>query len=629
MYGFYRIAMCTPTVHIAAPGANVSDIISMAAKAYKSDAMLAVFPELNITSASCQSLFMQDSLLTAAHKAILAIVKDFPEGILGIMGAPLMTRRGSIIDAALVIKRGTVLACVPKCHTTAVNAPQFFATADESDTVVFPQEVGGEISVSPYRIFSIDDALTFGISIGDDIALPCPLADSYALAGASVIINPSAILDAAGTCGRRMDFLKAASYRSITAIIHCNVSPSESTTDGVYGGQAIVAEAGDIIAASQPFSSTPAITFVDIDVQRIQTLRNKRNVFSCRPILPIRTIALPCEVSVWNETSLYRPLPAKPFIPSNPADSDGYCQEIRQLQVLGLAKRITHIRAKKLVIGISGGLDSTLALLACANTMKHLQRPMSDIIAVTMPGFGTTDRTVTNAVTLCKNLGATLRDVSIVPACNQHFQDIGHDPENRNVVYENSQARERTQILLDIANQTGGIVVGTGDLSEIALGWCTFNGDHIAMYNVNATIPKSVIATLLKYQSKDYDDTVKDILQDVIDTPVSPELLPPDANGNIRQITENIIGPYELHDFFIYHTLINGVSREKLQFLAKIAFGHTFTQDVISQHLGTFYRRFTTQQFKRNCSPDGVKTLELSLSPRAAWFMPSDAESPF
>lgn len=631
MFGFYRVATCSPVVKVADAEFNTARILELAEKVASRSASVVLFPELAVTAYSCGDLFHNETLLNAAENAVSRIAeKTASFHSVFIVGVPVR-RQNRLFNAAVVIQRGKLCGIVPK--TNLPNYREFYEKRYFSSgygirnaAVDFAGQT--EIPFGTDLIFRSGSELVFGIEICEDMWSTVPPSSYLALNGAALILNPSASNELVGKADYRRELVRSQSARCVAAYAYVSAGVSESTMDTVCGGHSIVAENGMVLLDSGRFSREGTVYFTDFDLARIQGARLSDSPFANSAemnshtdyrVLKLETAPVP------ELKDIERKVPRLPFVPSSGAVRDERCQEIFAIQSAGLAKRIEHTHAKKAVIGISGGLDSTLALLVCVNTMKLLGRSPKDILAITMPGFGTTGRTYSNAVNLCRLLGVELREIGIKDACLEHFRSIGHDPEDHSVVYENAQARERTQILMDVANQAGGFVVGTGDLSEIAMGWCTYNADHMSMYAVNCSVPKTLIRYLIAYVGDHSENAVRDILRDIIDTPVSPELLPAADDGTIRQKTEDIIGPYEIHDFFLYHFMKYGASPEKILFLAERAFGKEYPKEKLETFLKTFIRRFFSQQFKRSCSTDGPKVGTISLSPRGDWRMPSDA----
>lgn len=632
MHGFYRISTCVPRLKVADVRYNIDEMKRLAAMPQNSESAVMLFPELAVTGYACADLFHSSALLEASDRGVAELAAAFAG--LGaqiiVFGAPVQFR-GRLFNAAVFVQNGRVLGVVPK-----INLPnyrefyekRYFSSGRGIRNESFRFAGFDNVPFGVDLIFDVSAELRIGAEICEDMWTTIPPSSQLALNGATLLLNLSASNELVGKSEYRRELVRGQSARCVAAYAYVSAGVHESTTDIVCGGHAVIAENGGVLLDSERFFRDGRVFQADVDLRRIRAARLSDSPYAnsvemnagsgCRmiPALPVP-----------EPSGLHRTVAPHPFVPSDNAVRDVRCREIFSIQSAGLAKRIEHTSAKKLVIGISGGLDSTLALLVCVNTLKLLKRPADDVIAVTMPGFGTTGRTYNNAVGLCHELGTELREISIKEACLEHFRNIGHDPEEHNVVYENSQARERTQILLDIANKVGGIAIGTGDLSESAMGWCTYNGDHISMYSVNCSVPKTLIRYVIGWVGDNSTAQVRAILQDIIDTPVSPELLPAAQDGTIQQKTEDIIGPYEIHDFFLYHFLKYGAAPEKLRFLAEHAFAGTYTAVQIETWLKTFLRRFFTQQFKRSCMPDGPKVGTISLSPRGDWRMPSDASS--
>ena len=661
-YGFIRTAAAVPAVRIADTEYNAAEICRLAGEAFDKEVSLVAFPELSLTGYSCGDLFGQTLLVKGAEEGIRKIV-EFSRGksIVIIAGAPV-PYRSRLYDCAVVIRNGNVKGIVPKTYIPSSDSRWFASGSDflSSETrndgtfldngkdcvrEGFCGEIryaGQRCNISPNLLFGIGHC-TFAIELGEDLQAPVPPSSFHALQGAQIIVNLSADKEILMRDSYRKNLLCQHSSKTISGYIHVSAGFGESTQDHVYAGAASIWENGCMLAENERFGSVSSLIIADIDIEKAEGLRRKSPSF--RNMAPDgtdastyyrsydrRSLGSPCGTDFGKK--LYRQVEPHPFVPSE--DLDYRCREILSMQVTALMTRLNHIRCRSAVLGISGGLDSTLALLVTVLAADRLGWTMNRIVAVTMPGFGTTSRTKNNAWDLMQALGVTCREISIVPACRQHFQDIGHDESVHDATYENSQARERTQLLMDIANQTGGIVVGTGDLSELALGWATYNGDHMSMYGVNAGVPKTLVRSLVKWAAENRFDTaedpasgrkVKDILLDIVDTPISPELLPANESGEIQQVTEDLVGPYELHDFFIYNFMRNGYTPEKIFFLAKKAFGESYDDLTIEKWLKTFIRRFFSQQFKRSCMPDGPAVGSVSLSPRGDWDMPSDAWS--
>lgn len=633
--GFIKVAAAIPSVKVADCSYNVQQIESLIAMAEGKGVEVIVFPELCITGYTCQDLFKQTLLLEQAETSVLMLL-DFTRklDIISIVGVPVVVG-DLLLNCAAVIQKGDLLGLVPKTYLPNYSEfyeKRWFASSQDLQ----PSEIrfaGNKIVVTPQpTLFRTCDGAMFGVEICEDVWAPVPPSCNLALSGADIIFNLSASDELIGKHDYLKGLLAQQSARMISGYVYSGCGFGESTQDVVYGGNAIAYENGQLIAESKRFSLDSQLIITQIDVEKIRNERRTNSTYINAQrghdsrIVNAHTV-MP------RDFELIRDVDPHPFIPKTD-DMEKSCDEIFSIQVAGLAKRLVHTGCKTVVVGISGGLDSTLALLVCVRTFDKLQLSRKGIVGVTMPGFGTTDRTYNNAVNLMKSLGITLREISIADAVKQHFNDIGHDINVHDVTYENSQARERTQILMDLSNQLGALVIGTGDLSELALGWATYNGDHMSMYGVNAGVPKTLIKYLVKFvaMSEDSDET-RSILLDIIDTPISPELIPADEAGNITQKTEDLVGPYELHDFFLYHIIRFGYRPSKIFMLARKAFDGSnpeapfYDDETIKKWLTIFLRRFFNQQFKRSCLPDGPKVGSVSLSPRGDWRMPSDASS--
>lgn len=624
-YGFIRTAAATPRVKVADVRYNTSEICRLASEAEAKEASLVVFPELSITGATCGDLFGQSCLMKAAEDGIRKIAEySIGKAITIICGSPV-SFQGHLYDCAIVIKNGTIHGIVPKVHT---DGSRWFVSGSEiAGRTCREIKLAGQVCrISPDLLFEIGDAV-IGIEIGEDLWAPVPPSTYHALDGAQLIANPSSDNEILMKDRYRSTLLENHSAKTHTGYIYSSAGFGESSTDMIYAGAAAIWENGECLAKGERFQMESSVTYADIDIEKCENLRKGSDIFKTHYSMPVcheRTYIGEPAGTDFNRC-LIKDVESLPF--AQIKDISYRCSEIFSLQTAGLATRLSHINCKTAVIGISGGLDSTLALLVTALAFDRLGWERNRIVGVTMPGYGTTSRTKNNAKDLMEALGITSREVSIVAACDQHFKDLGHNPENRDVTYENSQARERTQILMDIANQTGGIVIGTGDLSELALGWATYNGDHMSMYGVNGGIPKTLVRSLVQWAAENRFKEVGDILLDIVDTPISPELLPANEKGEIQQVTEDLVGPYELHDFFLYNFIRFGFSPEKIFFLAQKAFKGAYGNDIIKKWLKTFMRRFFNQQFKRSCLPDGPKVGSVGLSPRGDWSMPSDAAS--
>ena len=630
-YGFIRTAAAVPAIRLADPAFNAEEICRLIDKAIEEEVSLIVFPELTLTGSTCGDLFANSALLKGAEegldKIMLHLQKRFLEEdkhITAVVGLPICYN-GKLYDCAAVLGNGFLEGFVPKMNVG--DRTVFSSGNDFLQSPHLPHEYEG-VTINPGMTFSLN-GVRFAVEIGDDLRCPLPPSAGYALAGATIIANPSATAEVLYTDLYRKDLLRQHSARTHTAYIHVSAGLGESSTDLVYAGAAAIWENGDCLVENERYQTESNMTIADVDSERLCTLRMKDTAFRSCTTDKAHDLAIIDfkEDATDFEKKLYRHIEQHPFAPAK--DLDYRCREILDIQTAGLARRLSHINCQTAVIGISGGLDSTLALLVAVMAFDRLGWSRDRIIGVTMPGYGTTVRTKSNATELMDALSITSREISIVAACDQHFLDLGHDKNVHDVTFENSQARERTQIIMDIANQTGGLVIGTGDLSELALGWATYNGDHMSMYGVNAGVPKTLVRSLVRWATENRFEAVKDILLDIVDTPISPELLPANDKGEIQQVTEDLVGPYELHDFFIYNFMRNGYSPDKILFLAKKAFEGTYDEQTIIKWLKTFVRRFFNQQFKRSCLPDGPAIGSVSLSPRGAWSMPSDAWSTF
>lgn len=621
--GFITVATATPQVAVADCEANARAILACINEMAAAHAKVMVLPELCITGYTCSDLFWQTKLLDEAEAALSVIAEGSRQvDALIAVGMPLRVA-GKLLNVAAILCRGKVLGFVPKVNLPAYNEfyeiRHFTSGSADMGTV---QLGGEEIPVGTNLLFSCENVVDLCVAaeICEDLWVPNPPSVQHALAGASVICNLSASDEMVGKGSYRRDLVAGQSARLVCAYLYATAGEGESTTDLVFGGQNLIAENGTVLAESGTFENE--INVATIDVQRLASERRRMSTFPAAESKEYREISF---ALVEEETKLARFFDADPFVPSNADQLSDRCEEILNIQALGLKKRLAHTHAKSAVVGISGGLDSTLALLVTARAFDMLGLPRKGIVAVTMPGFGTTDRTYNNAVAMIKSLGATFKEVPIAKAVMQHFADIDHDASIHDVTYENSQARERTQILMDIANQANGFVIGTGDLSELALGWATYNGDHMSMYAVNASVPKTLVRHLVRhYADTSADEVLAGVLYDVLDTPVSPELLPPE-DGAISQKTEDLVGPYELHDFFLYQMLRMCFPPAKIYRVAKEAFAGRYSNETILKWLRTFYWRFFSQQFKRSCLPDGPKVGSVAVSPRGDLRMPSDA----
>ena len=620
--GFIKTAAGTPKIKIADCEYNKNAVIGVMKQAADRGVKILVLPELCVTGYGCQDLFFQKTLLDAALNALKGIV-EFSAGVdmLTAVGCPLSVR-GKLYNCAVIIKGGRVLGVVPKKFLPNYNEfyeMRHFSPAPDtrSETELF----GERVPFGTGLLFECRQLpeLVFGAEICEDLWAADPPSTALALGGATVIGNLSASNETIGKDSYRRTLVSGQSARLLCAYVYASAGDGESTQDLVYGGHNIIAENGAVLAESKLFKNELTVTEVDVQLLAFERRRNT----SFNDEHPERTVRIPFDTEL-SATALTRFVDPAPFVPQTDAEKHKRCHRILSMQAHGLAKRVEHTNCKTLVVGISGGLDSTLALLVCAETMKLLDRPMSDIVTVTMPCFGTTQRTRSNAERLCELLGTTLRVIDISASVRQHFKDIGHDESVHDVVYENGQARERTKVLMDIANAEGGLVVGTGDLSELALGWATYNGDHMSSYGVNAGVPKTLVKYLVRYEAERLGGAAKSALLDILNTEISPELLPPE-NGKIAQKTEDILGKYDLHDFIMYHYCRFGFTREKLSYLLGLAYSDV-DKAQREKALDTFFKRFFASQFKRSCLPDGVKIGSVSFSPRSDWRMPSDAD---
>jgi len=621
--GFVRVAAAIPELRVADCAYNVARMADLVRKGEEEKAQVICFPELSVTGYTCADLFQQQQLLNDAQKALNELqLLTFTTTSVIIVGMPVRVQ-AHLFNTAVVLQGGHILGIVPKTHLPNNNEfyeKRWFTSGTLADTQTIILS-GEEVPFGTDLLFS-DGKFTFGIEICEDLWVPIPPSSQQALHGAEILFNLSATNELIGKHQYLRQLIEQQSARCNAGYVYASAGAGESTTDVVYSGNGLIAENGKIIASSERFSFDAQLTVTDIDIERLQAERIRNtNYASDKSTRIYRTIQF--EDAHFTHFDLKRSFDKHPFVPPV-TNRDASCHEIFSIQIGGLAKRWQHTQSDTVIIGISGGLDSTLALLVSVKTADKLGYDRKRIIGITMPGFGTTDRTYTNAINLMKSLGITMMEISITDASLQHFKDINHDPKLHNVVYENTQARERTQILMDIANKHRGLVIGTGDLSEMALGWSTYNGDHMSMYAVNSGVPKTLVRYLVDWAAHQLDNSSEEILQDILDTPVSPELLPADANGDIAQKTEDIVGPYELHDFFLYYMVRFGFSPAKILYLAQNAFNESYPVEVIEKWLKIFIRRFFSQQFKRSCIPDGPKVGSINLSPRGDWRMPSD-----
>ncbi len=632
MYGFIRVGSALPKCKLADCIYNTEELIQILQQANEKQIQILVFPELSITAYTCGDLFFQHSLLEYAEKGLNDIIKASQNiDVFAVVGTPVVIDN-QLFNCAVAIYKGNILGVVPKSYLpnySEFQEKRWFSPAKQllSSEIVL---CGQKIPVGTDLIFKAEQIpyCKIGIEICEDLWSVIPPSSYQALSGATILLNPSASNELASKYDYRKQLISQQSSRCIAVYVYSSSGVGESTQDMVFSGHGLIYENGTLLKESERFIKETQLIYADVDLELLQNDRMKNTTFSenqyCHTAFREITFSMKPQTNIEELQRIVKP---HPFIPENNEYLDKRCQDIFNIQVAGLARRIEHTKAKSVVVGISGGLDSTLALLVSVKACDYLGISAKHVIGITMPGFGTTDRTYQNALSLMEALGIQTREISIQKAALQHFEDIGHDASIHDVTYENTQARERTQILMDIANKENGFVVGTGDLSELALGWATYNGDHMSMYGVNAGVPKTLIRVLVRWIAEygSLSQKANEILFDVLDTPVSPELLPPDEKGNINQKTEEIVGPYELHDFFLYYVVRFGFSPSKILFLAEYAFKGEYERETLLKWLKNFYHRFFMQQFKRSCMPDGPKVGTISLSPRGDWRMPSDA----
>jgi len=630
-YGFVRVGVATPELKVADCKYNAEKIIEMMRDSEDKNIKIVAFPEMSITSYTCGDLFHQDVMLDEAEKQLLRILEATKNtDIIALLGMPLRVD-SQLFNCAVVIQKGRILGAVPKIYIP--NYSEFYEGRWFSSGLKLKSSsvkiCGYDVPIGTDLLFEAENfpGLCFGIEICEDLWVPVPPSSMQAMAGAVLLFNLSASNEVIGKHEYRRELVRQQSARCTAGYIYSSSGIGESTTDLVFGGYGIIAEYGTVLAETERFNEKGTIIYSDIDIFKLLNDRRKNTSFmECPYKSEVRKIIF--NINENFDYNIKRYVDPHPFVPANRESRDLRCREIFAIQTAGLRKRILHTNLKKAVIAISGGLDSTLALLVTVNTFDKLNIPRDNILAITMPGFGTTGETYNNAMQLMKSLKVNYSEIDIKPVCLKHFEDIGHDAGVHDVTYENVQARERCQILMDIANKVGGLVIGTGDLSELALGWCTYNGDHMSMYSVNCSIPKTLVKFLVEWVAENVaDNDTREVLYRILETPISPELLPPDPDGRIQQKTEDIVGPYELHDFFLYHMVRYGASPSKILFLAQHAFKGAYDKTTIEKWLKVFCRRFFSQQFKRSCLPDGPKVGTISLSPRGDWRMPSDAEA--
>lgn len=638
--GYFRVAAAVPAVKPAAVSDNADAIINAFIRACEEGADLVLFPELALTGYTCADLFLQSQLLDEAENQAARVVEETSaRGALMILGMPL-ARQGRLFNTALIVRGGTeILGVVPKTYipdSREYYENRWFASADEAtfDKVTI---AGQRVPFGTDLLFRHEDEAlnTFAVEICEDLWGPIPPSSRHAIAGARMLFNLSASNELVGKADYRRSLVAQQSARCLAGYAYASAGPGESTTDTVFGGHALIAENGRILAESNRFPEGTQITYSDFDLDLLDHERRVSRSFGPaarreQKGMEYRTVRFGGKLhsARKNPTRPLRPVNPHPFVPSDPAERDERCSEISSIQATGLATRLERTGLKNVVIGLSGGLDSTLALLVAVKAFERLALPIEGIHAITMPGFGTTDRTLGNVETLCTGMGIPLENIDIRPACEIQMRDLNHSGKPDDVAYENVQARYRTSILMNRANMVGGLVIGTGDLSELALGWCTYNGDHMSMYAVNTGVPKTLVQYLVKWAADSWVPAeVKPALEDILDTPISPELLPPDADGEIAQKTEDKIGPYELHDFFLFHAIRHGFRPTRVRDMALHAFEGSYDSSTVEKWLKVFYQRFFSQQFKRSCIPDGPKVGTIALSPRADWRMPSDADA--
>lgn len=627
--GFLKVCAVSPRVTVAGVQSNLNAALQEIEKANKNKVQILVFPELFLSGYTCGDLFLQTALQDACKSALTAVCRATENSALVVViGLPLKFG-ASLYNCAAVVQNGMVVAVIPKTYIPNYNEyyeKRWFASGDGVNGTIKLNEQ--EVPFGQTLVRLSDDAV-LGVEICEDLWTPSTPGTSLALSGANIIVNLSASNEVVTKNDYRKNLICMQSAKDFCAYIYASAGVGESTTDLVFSGACTVAENGALLSEGERFAFNGSMAEACIDIEKLNAERAHNTSFTdaAKKLKEkLSEVSTPVEVSDLEYNEVNRSFDPHPFVPSDSAEKDERCREILSIQSHALAKRMSHIGAKKAIIGISGGLDSTLALLVTARALKILNLPNENMICVTMPGFGTTDRTYQNAVDLIHAFGATFMEISIRNAARGHMADIGHDESVHDITYENTQARERTQILMDLANKHGAVLVGTGDLSELALGWCTYNADHMSMYGVNAGVPKTLVRHLVRNEAQQLPEEISKILNDILDTPVSPELLPPDENGNIQQKTEETLGPYEVHDFYLYHFLRFGTRPEKLLFMASRAFAGIYSEEQLKNWLKLFVRRFFTNQFKRSCLPDGPKVGSVSLSPRGDWRMPSDAD---
>lgn len=626
--GFLKVAAVSPRVTVGGIKQNLENAVQELHAAERDGIKLLVFPELYLSAYTCGDLFLQRTLQEECKKALLTLCDETKGSDMVVcVGVPLVWK-ARLYNCAAVLQNGQILAVIPKTYLPNYNEyyeKRWFASGDGVQSEL---RIGTQTVPFGQTLVRLSEHAVLGVELCEDLWVPAPPSTSLCLAGANLIVNLSASNEAVTKNDYRRSIIAAQSAKCFCAYVYASAGVGESSTDLVFSGACTVSENGTILSESERFAFDGSRAVADIDLDKLCAERQRDGSFSDNAAhlaaFPAVSTCVPVPETAFEDVT--RLFDRHPFVPSDEREKDARCREILAIQSHALAKRLAHTGLHKAVVGISGGLDSTLALLVCVRTMQILKQPAENILCVTMPGFGTTDRTYHNACDLVRAFGAQLLEIPIRDAALGHMRDIGHDPSVQDVTYENTQARERTQILMDLANKHGGLLVGTGDLSELALGWCTYNADHMSMYGVNAGVPKTLVRHLVENEAEHLPENVARILRDILDTPVSPELLPPDKEGNIQQKTEEELGPYEVHDFFLYHFLRFGTLPKKLLFMARRAFAGTYTDEQLTRWLKLFLRRFFANQFKRSCLPDGPKVGSVSLSPRGDWRMPSDAD---
>lgn len=626
--GFLKVAAVSPRVTVGGIKQNLENAVLELQKATRDGVRLLVFPELYLSAYTCGDLFLQRTLQEDCKKALLTLCDETKGSDMVVcVGVPLVWK-ARLYNCAAVLQNGQILAVIPKTYLPNYNEyyeKRWFASGDGVQSEL---RIGTQTVPFGQTLVRLSENAVLGVELCEDLWVPAPPSTSLCLAGANLIVNLSASNEAVTKNDYRRSIIAAQSAKCFCAYVYASAGVGESSTDLVFSGACTIAENGTILSEGERFAFDGSRAVADIDLDKLCAERQRDGSFSDNAAhlaaFPAVSTCVPVPETAFEDVT--RLFDRHPFVPSDEREKDARCREVLAIQSHALAKRLAHTGLQKAVVGISGGLDSTLALLVCVRTMQILKQPAENILCVTMPGFGTTDRTYHNACDLVRAFGAQLMEIPIRDAALGHMRDIGHDPSVQDVTYENTQARERTQILMDLANKHGGLLVGTGDLSELALGWCTYNADHMSMYGVNAGVPKTLVRHLVENEAEHLPENVARILRDILDTPVSPELLPPDKEGNIQQKTEEELGPYEVHDFFLYHFLRFGTVPKKLLFMARRAFAGTYTDEQLTRWLKLFLRRFFANQFKRSCLPDGPKVGSVSLSPRGDWRMPSDAD---